>query len=154
MFKSAPFIGVGYGQFLEYHFLTAHNSYILVAAELGGIGSFLWTGLLYVTVKIPWQIWRSFREHPESDLVRRWSFSLLSSMIGLLIGAFFLSFSYHYVLWTHVALCGSLYRVIRTRDAEFRLRFGLWDVLAIGVITIALVVGLYGFTRLNPPDSW
>jgi O-antigen ligase len=50
MFKSAPLFGIGFGNFTDYHEVTAHNSFVLCLAELGLIGSTLWIGLLVTTV--------------------------------------------------------------------------------------------------------
>lgn len=42
MLADNPIFGVGYRLFTEFHDLTAHNSYILVFAEMGIPGYFLW----------------------------------------------------------------------------------------------------------------
>ena len=42
MFITHPLLGVGAGQFTQHHYLTAHNSIILVLAETGIIGFALW----------------------------------------------------------------------------------------------------------------
>ena len=42
MLRENPVFGVGFGLFGDYNPLTAHNSYILVMAELGIPGYFLW----------------------------------------------------------------------------------------------------------------
>ena len=52
MLKSNPIFGVGYNQFLEYHFRTAHNSFVLAFAELGLLGIFAWSALLTSTMLI------------------------------------------------------------------------------------------------------
>jgi hypothetical protein len=46
MIKQHPVFGVGFGAFTEHYYLTAHNTIIVCAAELGGVGLFLW--LLFV----------------------------------------------------------------------------------------------------------
>ena len=47
-----PAVGVGSGQFMEHHELTAHNSFLLTLAELGPLGFLLWTAAIYFAVKI------------------------------------------------------------------------------------------------------
>ena len=42
MIRAHPFKGVGYGRFTDFHEITAHNSVILCAAELGMPGFFFW----------------------------------------------------------------------------------------------------------------
>jgi hypothetical protein len=43
IWRGHPLIGVGLGQFGEYHYLTAHNSYLLTLAELGPVGLLLFS---------------------------------------------------------------------------------------------------------------
>jgi len=49
MFKSAPLFGIGFNGFSDFYEITAHNSFVLCLAELGLLGSVLWTGLLVTT---------------------------------------------------------------------------------------------------------
>jgi O-antigen ligase len=49
MFKRAPLFGIGFNGFTDFHDITAHNSFVLCLAELGLLGSVLWTGLLVTT---------------------------------------------------------------------------------------------------------
>jgi O-antigen ligase len=50
MFKSAPVFGVGFGSFMDFSDLTAHNSFVLCLAELGLVGSLLWVALIVTTL--------------------------------------------------------------------------------------------------------
>src|SRR5579864_7090046 len=50
MLKASPIIGVGYGSFLAFHEITAHNSFVLCFSELGLVGYFLWLALLTTTM--------------------------------------------------------------------------------------------------------
>jgi putative inorganic carbon (hco3(-)) transporter len=56
MLKSNPIFGVGYNQFLEYHFRTAHNSFVLAFSELGLLGIFAWSAVLTSTMLILFKI--------------------------------------------------------------------------------------------------
>jgi hypothetical protein len=47
--KSAPVFGIGFGEFGDRNDITAHNSFLLCAAELGMFGYFFWMGLLVVS---------------------------------------------------------------------------------------------------------
>ncbi len=47
-----PLFGVGKGQFVEHHYLTAHNSYVLALAELGLIGFFFWISNITLTIQM------------------------------------------------------------------------------------------------------
>lgn len=151
MFRSSPVLGVGYGMFERYHYMTAHNAYVLVAAELGAVGTALWVGLLYVTVKILVVALRRYDPQGDGGVAYRWALALAASMAGLLVGIFFLSFAYHYILWIYVGLCGAFESAVRTHDPQWRLRFGWRDLTLVGAGSFALIIGLYVLTRLNPP---
>ncbi len=50
MIKSHPIFGVGYNQYTEHYFITAHNSIMVCAAELGFVGPLLLGSLLLSTL--------------------------------------------------------------------------------------------------------
>lgn len=138
--KDNPIFGVGFGQFGQYHYLTAHNSYMLSLAELGVLGLFFFSVLMYLAVKIPLQAVRH-----GAGSAQPWAMALLAAMAGLAVGMFFLSFSYHYVLWIYLGLSGALYAAMRTHDPDFqvRLRFRELVYVALGDVGIVAVVWLY-----------
>jgi O-antigen ligase len=135
-------LGVGAGQFTEHHFLTAHNTFILAAAELGVPGLLLWTSLAWLCLKIPAQVLRS----QAAPVARSWALALLASLIGLLVGVFFLSFLYRDVLWLYVGLTGVLYGAVRRHDPGFEVRFGVRDLAAVAAVDAVLLAALTGFT--------
>ncbi|WP_035358838.1 O-antigen ligase family protein [Edaphobacter aggregans] len=49
--KQHPFFGVGLGRFSEYFFITAHNTIIVCAAELGMFGLFWWVMFVLPTIR-------------------------------------------------------------------------------------------------------
>lgn len=49
MFRAHPLLGVGKGMFVDYSWLTAHNSFVLAFAELGMYGYFFWLSILAVS---------------------------------------------------------------------------------------------------------
>jgi len=51
MIRSRPLFGVGFGRFTDHHPLTAHNTVVLCAAEIGLIGLFFWMLLMVPTVR-------------------------------------------------------------------------------------------------------
>lgn len=152
MFRYNPFMGVGYDQFTEHHYLTAHNSYILAPAELGVPGTFFWLGNLYMSAKIPWVAVRRYRpDTPEGALAHHWATAMLASMVGMISGAFFLSFCYHYMLWGYIALSGAFYQAVKRHDDGFQVRFGVVDLLLLSAGTAGTIGGMYMLTRLMPP---
>jgi O-antigen ligase len=155
IWRAHPLLGAGLGQFGKYHYLTAHNSFLLALAELGFVGMFLFTTLAYLGLKIPFVAWRE-TAHGDSPLgapearsvVGPWALGLVALWAGLVVGAFFLSFTYHYVLWIHLGLVGAFHSAIRRHDASFRVPFGWRDVFLIVAIDIGIIVSVYAYTRV------
>jgi hypothetical protein len=153
MFRAYPIIGVGYGQFVEHHFLTAHNSYVLASAELGFFGLVSWLTVLYISLKIPIVALRrlgpSGAAQPEAEVARVWGMALLTALIGFMVGIFFLSFCYHHILWVYVGLSGAYYSAMRTHDPGYEVEFGWRDFARVLGISVAVVSVLYAYTRLK-----
>lgn len=108
MFRAHPLGGVGFGRFLDYHYLTAHNTYLLVPAELGAVGLALWSAVLCTTIAVPWS---ALRAHEEFS--RRAAVALLASIGALLSGMLFLSLSYHALTWTLLGLVAAYNNALR-----------------------------------------
>jgi hypothetical protein len=73
--------------------------------------------------------------------------ALLAAFAGLGVGIFFLSFTYHYVLWIYIGLSGALYSAVRVHHPTFRVRFGLADAALVAAMDSAIVVLVYAYTR-------
>jgi hypothetical protein len=136
-----PVLGVGSGQFTEHHYLTAHNSFVLAAAELGLPGLFLWSVVLWLSFKIVRQALRS-----AAPVARTWALGLQALLIGLVVGVMFLSFIYKDAFWLYVGLTGVLYQAIRRHDPAFEIGFGARDALYVLLADLAGVVLLVGYT--------
>jgi len=145
MSRSHPFLGVGLGQFGEYNDLTAHNSYLLALSELGVPGMVLFTIIVYVSAKIPLRVLRDVTPRSDSTIAgvpvaRPWGTALVAAFAGLGVGIFFLSFTYHYVLWIYIGLTGALYSAVRAHLPSFRVRFGWRDLAFVGAIDAVVVI--------------
>jgi hypothetical protein len=149
MFKQYPFRGVGLGQILDYHTQTAHNSYALAAAELGFPGMFFWTGVLYMTAKIPLQALRDFARRPETAVARAWAMALFASTLGMSVGVFFLSFCYHQAFWVQVGLGGAFYAACKTHDPDWEVRFDTRDFFLLLGVDCALIMAIFLYTRMK-----
>ena len=73
--------------------------------------------------------------------------ALLAAFAGLVVGIFFLSFAYHYVLWIYLGLAGALYSAVRTHDPSFRVRFGLVDLAIVAAANAGILASVYLYTR-------
>jgi O-Antigen ligase len=149
LFKDSPIIGVGQGQFVQYHHLTAHNAYVLALSETGLIGFLLWSAVLYLSIKTLLLAVMRYRGVEEARVALAWGLALLASVAGLCVGIFFLSFAWHNLFWIYMGLVGAYYSAIRTHDPEFNVRMGWidWGIIA-GVGGAALVL-LYLYLRVR-----
>jgi O-antigen ligase len=148
-FKKDPIFGVGLGQFAELHWLTAHNSYLLVASETGIIGMFLWSTLLYLSVKICLVAYRRYRQVPEARVAADWALALLATMGSTMVGILFLSLSYHPILWLYFGLCAGLWHCIKTHDPTFKVHMGLSDFVIILAADATFLFLLAAYLRLK-----
>jgi O-antigen ligase len=149
MWRGSPIIGVGNGQFTEHHYLTAHSSIVLTLAEMGPLGLFLWTAVIYFAFKITIRIQLQFATQPEAAPARTWSLAILASLTGMLVSAAFLSIPYHSILWIYVALSGAVYGTVRAHEPDFRVRFGWRDFALVGAIDTVTVGFIAVYVRMK-----
>jgi hypothetical protein len=113
MLKDQPLLGVGYGQFLDHHTLTAHNSYVLCFAETGIVGYFFWLGLLALTFAQLRSIARlPVTDDTDSQLARA-AVILQFSMLGVLTAVFFLSRTYVVMLYLMLGIAVAVILIAR-----------------------------------------
>jgi hypothetical protein len=149
MLRYSPLFGVGVSGFVDHHHITAHNSYLLSAAEMGLPGMFLWTSLVYVSVKTLLVALRRYRGVPEAQVAMTWAMALLASFCGLLVGIFFLSFSYHVVLFVYLGLCAAFFQACRRHDPGFAVRYSLVEMILVFVADQGLLVLIFVYSRLK-----
>jgi O-antigen ligase len=142
MLRSNPLWGVGQGQFTEHHTLTAHNSYLLALAETGIPGFIMFAFILYLSIKIPVQAMRRYRGNAEAQVASTWALAVLASFCGLVVGSFFLSFTYHQVLWVYFGVSGALYGAIRRHDPKFEVSTSLLEKTLIVAVCIGFPIAL------------
>lgn len=130
MFKQHPVFGVGAREFAEHHYLTAHNSFVLMLGELGFIGLFLFATVIYMTLKTLIVGLRELAFVPGAAAVQVWGMALLGSLAGILFQSNTLSFSYHSVLWIFLGLVGAWYSAIR-HHADLRVHYTWKDALLV-----------------------
>ena len=145
LLRRHPWRGLGYGQAA----LPVHDSFALVGAEGGLAGLFLWTSMLYLSIKVVLTILRRYADDADAAVARLWAWALLASLAGMSIGAFILSFCYHAVFWIYVGLVGGLYQATRAHDPKLEIHFQRRDLFRIAAIDAAIVAGLWVCTALK-----
>jgi O-antigen ligase len=100
MFKRSPIWGGGWGSFPDNFQLTAHNSFLLAACELGIIGYFFWLAMILTVV---WQLQGVIAEpllvKGEGLELKHWARATLYSLYIFLLTSFFLSQTYDPLLF-------------------------------------------------------
>ncbi len=148
LFRASPIYGIGAYRFTDHHFLTAHNSYVLAVAETGFVGVWLFIGMLYASGKSLVMGLQLADDGSATDYPRRtWGSALLAAFIGNVVGIFFLSFAYHFVLWTFLGICGAYYGAVKAHRPDFEVRLKRLDLYAITAITLFVVAALYFYTK-------
>ncbi len=147
-FRSSPIFGLGWGQFTENYFITAHNSYLLSAAELGFPGMVLWSLLVYSSMKIPFVVGTNPPPGMDPRIVP-YAFALLTAFAGILVGIFFLSFCYSTMLYTYLGLAGGLYFCVKRSAPSFKVTVSGMEIGAVAGVDAMLLSALFVYTRIK-----
>ena len=74
---------------------------------------------------------------------------LLASLCGMVVGVFFLSFNYHYVLWVYLGLSGAFYASVKRHSPDFEVRLGLRDWILLAMANGGLIGAMFVYVRLK-----
>ncbi len=150
MFKSRPLLGVGKGQFVEHHYLTAHNSYVLVMAELGILGYIFWLTSIALSLSMLITIFNlskeKYKDNPELLLDILFAKCLFFSFVGFMTTAFFLSRSYIIYLYVFIGFVSALYFRVLQSAPEISVVTNPKNMTSLLMIVISSLIGLYLFT--------
>jgi O-antigen ligase len=129
MFRDAPLVGVGYGNF-ELHYpryardlaldgrntdRAAHNLYLEIAAETGIVGLLVFCLLLGYAAHGVWRAHRRLEQEDEPD-VSRLLVGFGIGLVGYLTGSLFLHLSYPRYFWLLIGISLGLDAVGRYRE--------------------------------------
>jgi hypothetical protein len=160
-----PLFGVGKGMFVDHHYLTAHNSYVLAVAELGVCGYTIWISNIALTILMARKVQTAGvpqpvvvpKDGPQSKApepvveVESWPEvhegmrTLWYGLVGGLVSMFFLSRSYVTILYVHIALIVAMYQLARTyrpdiEELTFSDRWGRLVTFAFGSVIVLWLV--------------
>jgi O-antigen ligase len=147
LFKHSPLIGVGFGNFMEYHFRTAHNSFVLCAAELGLIGLYPWLMMIYMSLKNTRFVEKELRADGQKDFAR-YAYAAELALLLFVAGALLLSRTYHPSFFVLIGLCAAISNVFVGRSDQ---RFVLIEKRDFGlglVLTFTTLIFFYLFLRV------
>ena len=158
MFESSPLFGIGSGLFQEHHIRTAHNSWVLVIAELGIVGYAPWFIMTALALLLVGSI--AFKralpgvsgELPPGDVPvdeRRLALSLFWAILAIQSAAFFLSRSFEFLFFLMWAVSIG-YFIGACRRLGWKLDYDIrnhWKVWGIGVL--GSVLALYILVRVG-----
>lgn len=147
MVRAHPLLGVGRGQFTEHHALTAHNAFLLSAAEEGLVGVTLWTLVLTIAGGVSPCVRTS---GPGAPSLAPWSAAAGTSIAALAVGAAFLSLNTHVVTWLHLGLAAGVARLGATASSPAPRRLGPSDLALAGVLAGVALLGVAVAAR-GPP---
>jgi O-antigen ligase len=147
LFKSSPLFGIGFQHFMDYHFRTAHNSYMLCLAELGLFGLYPWLMMFYISFKNTVFVEKELLRAGRRDFAM-YAHAAHLSLVIFFLGALLLSRTYHPLLFIMIGLCTAIARVFVAQSPD---RYALIEKrdFAVGlVITVASVALWQVFLRL------
>jgi hypothetical protein len=169
MVKSHPLFGVGFGNFADTAGLTAHNSVVVCAAELGLSGLFFWALFLFPTIRNALSIASSAKvteagplvpeqepfpgqsttiEVLDKEEINRLGRLLILSLTGFLVAALFLSRAYVLTLFLLGGMAEVVFQMALDRDM-ISPRLPLKRVLPYaGILAVGLVLFMYIMVRI------
>jgi O-antigen ligase len=147
LFKGSPLFGVGFGNFMEYHFRTAHNSFVLCCAELGLVGLYPWLMLIFISIKNMRFVERALLAQGQRTNAM-YTYSVEMALIMFISGALLLSRTYHPSLFILFGMCGAITHVFvkNNRNQRYAL-IERRDFMLGAVLMVASVIGFYLFLR-------
>ena len=135
-------LGLGLGQFTDASSigLTAHNAFILAAAEAGIVGLVLFGLALYLSLKVPVVLWLG--RHRCSPRLAGWAPAFTVVLVGISVGIFFLSWTYKDILYLVLGASSALYSAARAEDERFAIHLSVREALSVtgGLLLMLLIV--------------
>jgi O-antigen ligase len=120
---------------------------MLAVGENGFVGLFLFLCILVLAFKICILAIKRYKDRPEAQVANVSATMVLAGMSGVSVGSFFLSFTYHQVLWVYLGVTGALHTAIRKHDPEFDVKLSFREHLVLLVASVAFPIGIRLFLK-------
>lgn len=149
LLQAYPLFGVGAHNFTEYHFRTAHNSFVLCAAELGMFGLLAWVMLIYLSIKNNEFISSAVGGVRMRD-VAIYVDTIRYGLIAFAVGAYFLSRTYNELLFIFVGLSAAVTNIFVKESGG---RYALIEKRDF-INTLVWTAGVWAFTKAFLLFAW
>ena len=149
MFGERPLLGVGFDRFKDHAPLTAHNAYALALAEVGLAGFALFLLWIAWSVVVAVRILERHGPLPEAAEAVSLARSILASLVATLVGGFFLSVTYHQLVWIALALAAALDGAVRRHDPAFRVELSCRELAWVAALALGFPLALFAFVRIR-----
>lgn len=149
MFKENPLLGIGKGQFkvATGYNLVAHSNFMQNLGEIGGLGIFVWVGLVYFSFKSLYFVYR-IKTPPGAGEERLKSISraLFVSIIGFNICTLFITeeIDLFYLL---LGLCAAAFNIMNKEIQQAEMKFTTIDTRNIIGIIVFMLLYYHIYTR-------
>jgi O-antigen ligase len=139
--------GLGAGQFSDESSLglTAHNAYVLAAAETGLVGLVLFCLALYFSLKVPVVVWLDGR----GGRAGQFAPAIAVSMCGAMVGILFLSWAYKDYLYLVMGASAALCSAAQAEDPGLRVRASMKEVALVTLAAFGLLAAVYVGSRIH-----
>jgi putative inorganic carbon (hco3(-)) transporter len=139
LLRNHPLFGVGMDRFLDDYTHTAHNSFVLVVAEAGIVGGFIWVAMVFGSLR---DLRLARLEGRAPPFVENLSHSLVGAWLGWMVCAFFLSQTYKFLSFIIMAMSVAVLNALARDGIEIDNAWGAkqWgNTLALtGVVVVML----------------
>ena len=145
LFSASPIWGVGWSMFqADGYRHTAHNSFVLVMAETGLVGTMLWVSMFYLAGKHIFRMQRITRGPP---WVEPMSKALEAAMGGWMVAAFFLSQSYGFLLYILMGIVVANVNILANLGIDISIKWTGRDTRNVFFISVGMIIFIHILAR-------
>lgn len=142
LIRASKGLGIGAGQFTDASSIgmTAHNAYVLAAAEAGIVGYLLFSFALYLSIKVPIVVWLGGKGG-------RFAPAIAIALGAAYLGIAFLSWTYKDVLFMVLGASAALWSAARAEDPALRVGLSLREAAIVALAAMGLLAAVFVGSR-------